>query len=91
MINLLIDVLAVARLTRLVVEDQLTQPLRDVIDGNYQESRVAYLVHCPRCMSVWAGLAVVLLSRSRYSAPRGMVRMLALSEATIALRRLLDE
>jgi hypothetical protein len=66
----LVGALAVARLTRLVIEDEITSPLRDRItqwaDGadDATSASVRYLLTCPWCVSIWtaagwAGLAIV--------------------------------
>lgn len=78
------DSLATARLTRLVVEDKITEPIRDKVMGRWPDSKVAYLVTCQACVSIWAAAAVLLGGRSRLG--RAAVRMLALSEVAIALR-----
>jgi hypothetical protein len=58
--------LAVHRLTRLLIEDEITQPLRDWIDPPSEEpiqeqTRLGYFITCPWCVSVWvaAGWAVL--------------------------------
>lgn len=56
---LLVAALAVYRLTRLVVADELTAPLRDRVVG--RGGRLAYLVTCPWCISVWIAAGWVLL------------------------------
>lgn len=61
-VALAVGALAVHRLTRLAVDDEVTRPLRERLEGRGE--RVAYLVHCPRCVSVWtaagwAGLSVL--------------------------------
>jgi hypothetical protein len=58
---LAVGALAVHRLTRLLVDDEVTRPLRDRVDR--LGDRAGYLAHCPRCVSVhvaigWAALAV---------------------------------
>lgn len=90
MLTFALEVLATARLTRLITQDEIMEPIRDEIAGRAPSSRLAYLVTCPICVSVWAG-AVVAGSAliPGIARPRGaVVRMLALSEATIALREL---
>jgi hypothetical protein len=52
-LHLVAAVLASWRLTELVVHDRLTAPLRTRWPG--------YLWTCPRCVSVWAGMAVTAL------------------------------
>jgi hypothetical protein len=84
-LDLVIDVLATSRLTRLATEDELTQPFRDYVTGRWQGSKLAYFVTCPFCVSVWAGLVV-----AGSPLPRWVKRTLACSEATILVRRLSD-
>jgi len=73
--NLVIDVLATRRITRLLVEDEITRPLREKI-GRYH-AKAGYLVTCPYCVSVWAGGVVAFLL------PRKVRIALALSEGAI--------
>lgn len=58
-----IDVAATWRITRLVVEDEITRPMREAVAERWPESKLAYLVTCPYCVSVWAGAAVQVLPR----------------------------
>lgn len=92
MLTVALEILAAARLTRLITEDKITEPIRDEIVGRAPSSRLAYLVTCPRCVSIWAGALVIATAHvPQVARPReAVVRMLALSEATIALRELLD-
>jgi len=53
-----LTVLAVARLTHLVTTDYLTQPFRLWVHRHAPE-KVAYLVGCPWCLSLWTAAAVV--------------------------------
>ncbi len=85
-VDFAIDTLAVARVTRLVVEDKITEDLRYKVIGRYQGTKLAYLVTCQYCVSVWAGLAVVLMKRLPLG--RHLVKALALSQATIYVREL---
>jgi hypothetical protein len=54
--------LATYRLTRLVVVDSITGPLRERVWRTRppHESRLGYLLTCPWCTSVWAASALVL-------------------------------
>jgi hypothetical protein len=53
-------VLAVARLTRLVVKDRIALGLRrSVVKRWGEESMAAYFAHCPWCMSIWFSLVVM--------------------------------
>lgn len=58
------DVLALgltARLTRLVVDDQIGAPLRArIISWRGPESQAAYLAQCPWCLGLWVAIAVAV-------------------------------
>lgn len=90
MIDLLLQMLAAKRLTQLVVEDEITRPLREPVlqwgekheEGTWQD-RIAYLVSCPACSSVWAAAAILTLGRFRPG--RYLVSVLAVSQATLAI------
>lgn len=88
-------VLAAARLTSLIAEDELTQPVRNVVDDwaqvapdNILRNRLAYLVSCSRCVSVWAGAAVLLAQVVPVARP--LVKALALSQAALGALTVLD-
>ncbi|MEV5391953.1 hypothetical protein [Nocardia farcinica] len=50
--------LAVVRLTRLVVFDKIAEPVRALLLRRLRDgSPITYLVHCPWCVSVWLGAA----------------------------------
>lgn len=73
--DLVTDTLATVRLTRLVLDDEITEPLRTrALDAliHTGETRpelkpftdkIEYLLSCPWCTSVWAGAAVFILRR----------------------------
>nr|WP_206442011.1 DUF1360 domain-containing protein [Streptomyces boncukensis] len=52
---------AIARLTRLVVNDTITAPARDAVDRRAPKSRpwrwLSELLHCPWCASIWIAAA----------------------------------
>lgn len=76
------DALAAYRLTRLVTEDEITEPVRDAIVAKFgppDSSKVSYLVHCPFCVSVYASTAVVFADMIAPRLARPVLRMLALS------------
>lgn len=82
MTNTLEAVVALAathRLTNLVVEDEVTRPVREYIDDRWPDSRLNYLVNCPRCVSVWAGAAIAAL-------PKPLRWTLALSGGTMLIK-----
>ena len=78
--DLVLDALATYRLTRLVVEDEVTRPVRERVWATRppHESRLGYLLTCPYCTSVWVGLGVTL---ARRFAPRAW----SLAASTMAL------
>lgn len=77
---MIIELLATARITRLVVEDSITEPLRD--RAMEIHPKLGELVTCRMCTSVWAGAVVLAMSRL----VPDVNRMLALSEGTILMR-----
>lgn len=87
---MIIEILAAKRLTQLVVEDKITEPLREPVlkwgerheEGTWQD-RVAYLVSCPACSSVWAAAGILIARRIPYV--RHLVPVLAISQAALAL------
>lgn len=72
---LAVGALAVYRLTRLVVEDEVTRPVREAVVLNSPESRLAYLIGCPWCVSMWAAAAWagLTLAAPAVAAPAGAV------------------
>lgn len=75
-IDAIVSVAATHRITNLVVEDEISRPIREAITERWPDSRLAYLVTCPYCVSVWAGAAVVAM-------PKSMRWTLALSSGTM--------
>ena len=57
---MLVGMLAVARLTRLLVDDEITVGIRRwVIKRWGEESKLTYFIHCPWCTSIWIGALVM--------------------------------
>lgn len=84
-----VGALAVARLTSLITEDEITEPIRSRVtewSDRYPEGsvpdRLGYLVSCQRCVSVWAAGGVLVASYFRPTRP--LVRILAASQAALA-------
>jgi hypothetical protein len=89
-------VLATQRLTQLVVEDDITRPLRIAVSrwakGHEEFSfreRVDFALNCGACASVYAGAAVLLADRSR--AGRVLLRVLAASGAALATKAVIEK
>src|SRR5262245_13518348 len=60
--SLVLITLAVARLTRLVTADAITLPFRRWVVNRWgEDSRIAYLVHCSWCTSLWIALPAGVL------------------------------
>lgn len=72
-----IRVLAVWRITELVVTDEISREPREWIE-RHAPGKIAYLVSCKRCVSVWAGLVVVWL-------PKRWINALAASAVTVLI------
>ena len=88
--DLVEDALATHRLTKLVLDDRLTAPLRDRLFKRFppESTKIGYLFTCPWCTSIWLGAGV---ATARLVAPRAwrpIARMLAFSSATGLLEEL---
>jgi hypothetical protein len=61
--GLLVDALASYRLVKLIRDDRITEPVRDSVQdrsGPPEQSRLAYLMGCPWCLSVYFGAALTV-------------------------------
>lgn len=84
MLKTAIDLAATTRLTRLVVEDEITRELRELVERiTGSDSKLTYLVNCPYCVSVWAGAAVQAM-------PRWAVYALAMSGGSLTAKWLAE-
>lgn len=60
---LVVAMLAVARITRLLVEDELLVGYRRWVVKRFGEaSKITYLAHCPWCTSIWVALPIMPVS-----------------------------
>lgn len=60
-VTLVLAILAVARLTRLIKDDQVTLFFRRWVVNRWgEDSNPAYLVHCAWCLSMWLGFLVMV-------------------------------
>lgn len=82
--DLIVDALATYRGTRLIVEDQVAEPLREWIwkDHPPHENGLGYLVTCPFCTSVWVGGAIAIAKLAAPSLSKPLRYALALSAVT---------
>lgn len=96
-LDLVIRGMAVARLTQLVVEDEITSPIRDKVDelakasGKYEGpwNPVDTAINCSACTSVWAA-GGVLTAEAAGPVGRFLVKVLALSQAALTLRAVIE-
>lgn len=88
-ISLVVAVLAVARITRLLVEDRLTVSWRQfVIKKTSPDSMLSYLVHCPWCTSIWVG-AVIMPPAALFPYP-WVIAILAIPASSLVSGLILD-
>jgi hypothetical protein len=81
------EALATYRLTRLIVRDGILHAPRErvflwayrVKDGRAAHPKIAELIGCAWCVSIWAALVVLVLRRWAWG--RALIRLLALSAA----------
>lgn len=88
-ISLLLGLLAVARITRLIVEDRLLVGVRQWAVRKWgEDSKPAYLLHCPWCMSIWVSVPVMPVAIIFPN--RWVVAALAIPAAAMVAGLLLD-
>lgn len=64
LIRFVSDLLATYRLTKLVMDDEITQDLRMAIYSKFpQNSKISYFIGCPWCVSIWAGAVIFTLRK----------------------------
>lgn len=84
--------LATARLTQLVVDDEINAPMRDRIHerpGDESWSNVLdEIVNCHACTSIWAGAGILVAEQTGVG--RFLVRVLALSQAALAVKAVIE-
>lgn len=88
LLKAIVLILSTRRLTHLIVDDEITRLARQKAyrANNYW---LSYLISCSRCVSVWAGLVLLLLSKKSLGSL--LVNTLALSEASILVDELLEQ
>ena len=64
--DLVLDVLAVSRLTRLVTTDRVSEPLRDRVAARPELGMVSDGLECDWCVSVWWAFGVGVVRRFRW-------------------------
>ena len=62
-VTLIVLMFAVARVTRLIVDDKISLPLRQwVLAKSGEDGWFFYLVSCPWCMGVWVAAAMTTIT-----------------------------
>jgi len=79
---LAVGALAVHRITRLALEDRITEPFRERVQEAAPEGRLAYFVTCPWCVSMWVGAGWAALTVAAPAVARPLGAVLAWSSVT---------
>lgn len=93
MVDLIVDALAVHRLTRMAIEDRVPfGAVRSAVvrrayerqsnDGSSEQPYVVELLSCPWCMSIWVAGGVMVARRLSPRAWRPLALILAASSIT---------
>jgi hypothetical protein len=85
--ELAINLAASRRLTRLITQDEITQPIRDHHAITSHE-KISYLLNCPICVGVYTSAAVTLSSILFPKASKPFRYFLALAELQATLTEL---
>jgi hypothetical protein len=85
---LIVGILAVARLSMLIVDDQILLPFRQLVVRKWgEDSWVAYLVHCNWCMSMWLAtplMPVAVLTVTGFTVQGIVLALLSIPTASLA-------
>lgn len=82
-VTVLTDIAATYRLTKLVLEDRITEDLRNRIYAHFpRDSKASYFIGCPWCVSIWAGAAIFTLRKLSPETANIVSGMLAASAVT---------
>ncbi len=85
MLGLICLPFVVALLTRILVDDMIALPLRQLfINKLGEQSWWTYLVHCPRCASVWIAFATAIPTGALMGLPLWLCVLLTLATAQLA-------
>jgi hypothetical protein len=84
MYNDLVDALATHRLTKLVIDDKITEDFREQIYKHFppESHKIGYFFTCPWCVSFWMGAGVVAARNVSPKAWRPLAYALAFSSIT---------
>lgn len=83
MLSFISDALATHRLTKLVIDDKITEDVRNKVWEKYPpDTKVGYLISCPWCVSIYVGVGVAVLRQVAPGAWNPLSRALAASSIT---------
>jgi len=76
--------LATYRVTKLVIEDEITSSLREKVFEKFdpRDTKIGYFFTCPWCVSIWAGAGLVALEHIAPEIGNTVQKVLAASAAT---------
>lgn len=63
LVHLVLLALAVFRITRLIMQDEISEPFREWVWKKYppNTTKIGYLISCPWCLSIWVAVFLVVL------------------------------
>lgn len=83
LVTLLMDIAATYRLTKLVLDDKITEDIRGAIYERFpRESKISYFIGCPWCVSIWAGAVIFTLRKAHPDTADILSGLLAASAVT---------
>lgn len=83
LVSVALDIAATYRLTKLVLDDKLTEDLRLAIYARFpKDSKISYFIGCPWCVSIWAGAVIFTLRKVNPAGADIVSGLLAASAAT---------
>lgn len=64
-LSLLLDIIAVYRITKLIIDDEILHEFREKVWEKYppESTKIGYLITCPWCTSIWAGIVIFTLRK----------------------------
>lgn len=83
----LVDALATYRVTRLIVEDKITEDLRDLVWKRFppDSTKVGYLLTCPHCTSMWVAALIAAARTVSPKTSQPLLRGMAIAAAVSLL------
>lgn len=84
LVTLLIDFIAVYRLTKLVIDDEIMEEVREAIWEKFpaESTKIGYLITCPWCTSIWMGAAIFAMRKLHPESTDYITKVLASSAVT---------